>query len=193
MEGHEPRYEYFVLFASLLAIVFILAKKLHECPRINGFFSEAALVLTVGIIAGGITRSIMLITSTETHENDDEVSGESVLAQSLLSFSRNAFFMALLPPILFNSGYQLRRELFYRHIKPIVLFAAIGTVMSSLTTGLSLFGLVQWGWVKNFQPSLVELLTFGSLIAATDTVSVISVLQAKKVDPHLFYLGTWTS
>jgi sodium/hydrogen exchanger 8 len=39
-----------------------------------------------------------------------------------------------------------------------------------------------------FTPTMLELLTFGALIAATDTVSVLSVLQSKKVDPHLFYL-----
>lgn len=40
----------------------------------------------------------------------------------------------------------------------------------------------------DFDPSLLELLTFGSLIAATDTVSVLGVFQSKRVDPHLFYL-----
>ena len=33
-----------------------------------------------------------------------------------------------------------------------------------------------------------EILTFGSLITATDTVSVLGVLNAKRVDPHLFSL-----
>lgn len=33
-----------------------------------------------------------------------------------------------------------------------------------------------------------ELLTFGALISATDPVSTLAVFQAKRVDPHLFYL-----
>jgi sodium/hydrogen exchanger 8 len=39
-----------------------------------------------------------------------------------------------------------------------------------------------------FQPSFLELLTFGALISATDPVSTLAVFQAKQVDPHLFYL-----
>lgn len=189
-EGDEiqTRSLYFVLFAALLATVFILAKQLHDHKRLNAVFSEAALVLMVGMITGGITRSIQAISSTNQNTDDDAVAVESVLANSILSFSPNVFFMALLPPILFHSGYGLRRELFYRHIKPIALFAAVGTLLSALVTGLSLYGIGRLGGLGAFQPSVLELLTFGSLIAATDTVSVVAVLQAKRVDPHLFYL-----
>ena len=90
--------------------------------------------------------------------------------------------------IIFNSGYQLRRELFYRHITPITLFAAAGTTCSALVCAGCLWIVQQLGWIGDFAPTVLELLAFGSLIAATDTVSVIAVLQAKRVDPHLFYV-----
>jgi hypothetical protein len=51
-----------------------------------------------------------------------------------------------------------------------------------------LYGVKLLGWFGDFDPTLLELLTFGVLIAATDTVSVLGVLQAKRVDPHLFSL-----
>jgi hypothetical protein len=72
--------------------------------------------------------------SNDVYEEEIQEDGEyedNVLAESLLSFSPNVFFMAMLPPIMFNSGYQLRRELFYRHIKPIVLFACLRTTISA--------------------------------------------------------------
>ena len=39
-----------------------------------------------------------------------------------------------------------------------------------------------------FEASYLELLAFGALISATDPVSTLAVFDAKKVDPHLFYL-----
>lgn len=177
----DPTNEYLLLFSCFLGASLILSKKLHDFPAVHSCFSEAALVLTIGIIVGGAIRIFSGMGNVYDNEG-------SVIARTLLGFSPRVFFTGLLPPILFNSGYQLRRELFFRHIRPIVLFAAMGTVISAVATALSLFAVVSLGWTGDFKPSLTELFTFGSLIAATDTVSVISVLQAKKVDPHLFCL-----
>ena len=91
-----------------------------------------------------------------------------------------------LPPIIFNSGYHLRRDLFFRHIVPIFLFACIGTALASGIFATFLY-LVR-NMYPGFEPSFLELMTFGALISATDPVSTLAVFQAKQVDPHLFYL-----
>jgi hypothetical protein len=203
MEEQEERLQtisiYFVVFAAMLAFVMIASKYLHNAPSINTFVSEAALVLLTGIAVGGVVHTFLPNleppppSSESTNDASDNNYEMNVLAHSLLSFSPNIFFMALLPPILFNSGYQIRRELFYRHIKPIVMFACLGTTLCAMTTGLLLYGITvlrntQSGGDGLFQPTLLELLTFGALIAATDTVSILTVFQTKRVDPHLFYL-----
>lgn len=123
------------------------------------------------------------------YQDDDK--GASVdqkqLSQFLLTFSGEFFFMVFLPPILFNSGYGLRQELFFRHLKPIISFALIGTAVSGVLTGLVMSIGLRLNWTE-VNLNTLELLTFGSLIAATDTVSVLGVLNAKKVHPHLFSL-----
>lgn len=48
-----------------------------------------------------------------------------------------------LPPIIFNSGYTLRRKVFMYYFVPIVLYAVVGTFLSSVVVGLALFGLSQ--------------------------------------------------
>ena len=183
---------YFVVFALLLGFVLLAARRLHETTFVHKVLSEAALVLIVGIAAGAVAvqflKDVVVVQANANGNEDDAVvNNEFLVVQSLLSFSPNVFFMALLPPILFWSGYQLRRELFYRHITPIVTFAAVGTTLSALSCAGLLWGFEQLS-IFSFSPSLLELLAFGSLIAATDTVSVIAVLQAKKVDPRLFYV-----
>ncbi|OEU11722.1 Na_H_Exchanger-domain-containing protein [Fragilariopsis cylindrus CCMP1102] len=117
---------------------------------------------------------------------------QNQLSTFLLTFSGELFFMVFLPPIMFNSGYELKRELFFRHLKPIVSFAVVGTAVSGMVTGLCMYGLssLLGGWMGEdaVEMNLFEFLTFGSLITATDTVSVLGVLNAKKVNPHLFSL-----
>lgn len=111
----------------------------------------------------------------------------SPFSPPFVAFSSHAY--ARTHVVIFNSGYQLRRELFYRHISPITLFAAVGTTISALVCAGLLWTVQALGLMGHaaFAPTPLELLAFGSLIAATDTVSVIAVLQAKRVDPHLFY------
>ncbi len=198
-EGDDTVSLYFLFFASILALVLLLSKALHGRPRVNAILSEPAMVLLIGMFFSFLVSFFFLMEQKLLEEklnNDDAAAAaaneqlreEGLLTQTILSFPNKVFFMALLPPILFNSGYQLQRELFYRHIKPITLFAALGTTISGLVTGSTLFGIKQLGWFGDFDPTFLELLTFGALIAATDTVSVLGVLQAKRVDPHLFSL-----
>lgn len=149
------------------------------------------MTLLVGI-AFSFLVSLFFVFKGDRHESFNgnvEYEVEKDVATSILSFQTKIFFLALLPPILFNSGYQLQRELFYRHIAPISLFACVGTCISGLVTGGLLICVRQLGlFGPTFYPTTMELMTFGSLIAATDTVSVVGILQAKQVDPHLFSL-----
>jgi NhaP-type Na+/H+ or K+/H+ antiporter len=193
---------YFILFDTLLAFILVASKYLHDNIHFRQYISDAALTLVTGTIVGFLVQQFLpssdqngnQIGNTDDTNDDGSVHSypSNVLADSLFSFSPNVFFMALLPPILFNSGYQLRRELFYRHINPILLFACVGTIICALTTGSVLHLLCNvLGWMtqqNNFIPTFLELLTFGTMIAATDTVSILGVLQSKQVDPHLLYL-----
>ena len=100
---------------------------------------------------------------------------QDLLSEFLLTFSESFFFMVFLPPIMFHSGYELKRELFFRHIKPIVSFAVIGTATAGLITGAVLWCVSRVGWLSSSDSSnsplnftVFELLTFGALITATD-------------------------
>lgn len=114
---------------------------------------------------------------------------QQFVAEGLLSFSPKIFFFILLPPIIFNSGYTLQREVFFRHIAPISLFACVGTAISAFAIAILLQIIQNFGLFGNdFHPKFTELMTFGALISATDPVSTLAVFQAKQVDPQLFYL-----
>eukprot|EP00555_Chaetoceros_dichaeta_P001942 CAMPEP_0198278446 /NCGR_PEP_ID=MMETSP1447-20131203/66382_1 /TAXON_ID=420782 /ORGANISM="Chaetoceros dichaeta, Strain CCMP1751" /LENGTH=606 /DNA_ID=CAMNT_0043973527 /DNA_START=105 /DNA_END=1925 /DNA_ORIENTATION=- len=182
---------YFCVFLSLLALVLVLSKFLHDSPRLGAIIPEAGMIIIVGVIAGYLIYLSTPLSDVDRESDDDSVFNGDVsehVAAGLLSFSPKVFFFVLLPPIIFNSGYNLKREVFFRHISPISLFACIGTAISTFVVAIMLETLKGLDLTGDFKPHFTELLAFGALISATDPVSTLAVFQAKKVDPQLFYL-----
>lgn len=99
------------------------------------------------------------------------------------AFSPNAFFLILLPPIIFESGYNLHKGNFFQNIGSILVFAIIGTAISAfiIGAGIYLLGLAKVAYKLSF----VESFAFGSLISAVDPVATVAIFHALDVDPVL--------
>jgi sodium/hydrogen exchanger 8 len=187
---------YFVVFLSLLGLNLVLCNFLKDRPRLAAVLPDAGVSILLGTMASFIIR--LFVSTPATMGETDRLSGSSsdddavgdvvnVAANQVLSFSSTTFFVALLPPIIFHSGYRLKMELFLEDFTPIISFACVGTAISTLFIALFLQILVSAG-LSDFSPSFTELLTFASLISATDPVSTLNIFQSKNVDPRLFYL-----
>ncbi|KAG5019916.1 hypothetical protein JHK87_015771 [Glycine soja] len=48
----------------------------------------------------------------------------------ILVFSEDLFFIYLLPPIIFNVGFQVKKKQFFHNFMAIMLFGAVGTLIS---------------------------------------------------------------
>lgn len=68
---------------------------------------------------------------------------------------------------------------FFRNFGTIILFAVVGTVISSLVYGLLTYLLYQRGYITHMvsKSPLLESLMFGSLISAIDPVATLSIFQ----------------
>ncbi|XP_071869871.1 na[+]/H[+] hydrogen exchanger 1 isoform X1 [Bombus fervidus] len=99
------------------------------------------------------------------------------------AFSPTAFFLVLLPPIIFESGYNLHKGNFFQNIGSILVFAIFGTAISAFVigAGIYLLGLAQVAYKLSF----VESFAFGSLISAVDPVATVAIFHALEVDPVL--------
>uniref|UniRef100_A0A3Q3M8E5 Sodium/hydrogen exchanger n=2 Tax=Labrus bergylta TaxID=56723 RepID=A0A3Q3M8E5_9LABR len=157
------------IFFSLLVIgiciilVHLLIKfKLHFLP-------ESVAVVSLGILMGGFIKLIEFQELANWKEEE--------------MFRPNMFFLLLLPPIIFESGYSLHKGNFFQNIGSITLFAVIGTVFSAFIVGGGIYFLGQADVI--YKMSMTDSFAFGSLISAVDPVATIAIFNALNVDPVL--------
>jgi len=176
LEEDDGTHEFHALNTLLLVVVLglcILSAYLIKKYRFY-FMPESSAALCVGLVVGGIARLI-------TH-SDEEL--------DFLSFDPEMFFFMLLPPIIFEAGYTLRRKNFFRNLGTICLFAVIGTLVSTFVVGYLTYALARAGLVDVDATNPMEALLFGALISAVDPVATLSIMGSPELncDPLLYSL-----
>ena len=92
----------------------------------------------------------------------------------------------LLPPIIFESGFSMRPRPFFHNFGAICTLAFVGTFVSALSIALVMWVAGAVGMTYSF--SFVECMIYGSLISATDPVTVLAIFQSMNVQPDLYAL-----
>jgi len=154
-----------VVALSILLVHMLIQTKFHYLPE-----SIAIILLgtMIGLILSVFSRYHLGNWQAEEH------------------FPPTMFFLVILPPIIFESGYNLHKGNFFQNIGTIMLFAIIGTTISAMVVGggVYLLGRAEVA----YKLSLVESFAFGSLISAVDPVATLAIFQALDVEPVLYML-----
>ena len=100
-----------------------------------------------------------------------------------LKFDPDIFFLYLLPPIIYDTAYKMKRGAFFKNIGLTMALAWGGTLFSTFAIGTVVYVAGRSGSI--FAISFVECTVFGALISATDPVSVIAVFEKKRVNRNL--------
>ncbi|KAK1428217.1 hypothetical protein QVD17_17046 [Tagetes erecta] len=163
----EPETDYvhhIALFAALLCACIVIGHLLEESRWMN----ESITALAIGLGTG----FIILLTSRGTNSH-------------VLEFKQEFFFIYLLPPIIFNAGFQVKKKRFFQNFTTITLFGAIGTLIS--------FAIISFGATRLF-PKLgisylvmKDYLALGAIFSATDSVCTLQVLNQEET-PLLYSL-----
>ncbi|XP_037646422.1 sodium/hydrogen exchanger 2 [Sebastes umbrosus] len=149
-----------VLLASFAKIGF------HVYHKMTYWVPESCLLITIGLIVGGIMHSV--------HEEPPAV------------LSSNAFFLYMLPPIVLDSGYFMPTRPFFENIGTVLWFAVVGTLWNSIGIGMSLFAICQIEAFGVQDINLQENLLFATIISAVDPVAVLSVFEDVSVNEQLY-------
>lgn len=155
-----------LLLSTALLISFSLGLILHK----TGFkyLTPSGGAIIVGLILGCIVRYTK--------------SADSL--QKLMVFTPSTFFLYLLPPIIFESGYNMNKTLFFYNIGSISMFVFLGTFINFLCIGGFIYfvsELLRW----TYRLTLVEAMLYGALMSATDTVTILAIFSDLRVDRHL--------
>uniref|UniRef100_A0A8C6M832 Sodium/hydrogen exchanger n=1 Tax=Nothobranchius furzeri TaxID=105023 RepID=A0A8C6M832_NOTFU len=143
----------------------VKAQEEEQSSGMTIFFS----LLVIGILMGGFIKIIEFQELANWKEEE--------------MFRPNMFFLLLLPPIIFESGYSLHKGNFFQNIGSITLFAVIGTAISAFIVGGGIYFLGQADVI--YKMTMTDSFAFGSLISAVDPVATIAIFNALNVDPVL--------
>jgi len=154
-----------LLFLLLLFLSLVGGYLLKSCKC--EYLQEAGLAVIIGLLCGAALKSI----------------GENQVLQPVTRFNVEFFLLFLLPPIIFESGFNLNRRAFYQNIGSSLIYAFLGTLLSALSIGL-IVGLA--GHNSDLRLGILECASFATLISSTDTVSILALLKDLQAEGVLY-------
>ena len=96
----------------------------------------------------------------------------------------NLFMILLLPPIIFESGYNMQKGPFFRNIGAVLTYSFVGTFIAIIFSSLFFYGC---GAINISYPfTMKQSWVFGSLISATDPVAVLAIFKEMDADENLY-------
>lgn len=114
-----------------------------------------------------------------------DFSGGAHLIQRAM-FDPEIFFNIILPPIIFNAGYSMKRKFFFKNLGAILTYAIVGTTISALVVATITYAFTRV--MSSLGMTFVDCMFFGAIISATDPVTVLAVFQDLRVDSTLHAL-----
>jgi len=171
--GHlSDAFNNLILMALLIAGTSISAVISHK--QWSKYIPESGASMIFGILVGVLFEFLHKLNLE--HEFD---------------FEPEMFYFVLLPPIIFEAGYSMKKKNFFLNMGTILLYAVAGTLVSAAVFGYGLFFFAKTGAIGSIDRNhALESLLFGSLISATDPVATLSIMGSPgtQVDPTLYSL-----
>ena len=163
-------------------------------------FPESCVILIVGLLLGLVVREVEIFESGPEIEEKEEKNNFTLYSESEEFFQTKStfanilltpevFFIYILPPIIFDAGFDMPRDKFKENLRDILIYAIVGTLLNAFMIGFGLYGIEEWiGFGSSENLSLIVLLLFGAIISAVDPVAVIAVFDDIHVNIDLFIL-----
>ncbi|CAG5124810.1 unnamed protein product, partial [Candidula unifasciata] len=141
----------------------------HLYDKLPHIFPESCLLITLGILVG------VTLYFTETASSQQ------------YSLDANIFFLFLLPPIIYDAGYNMPNRAFFNNMGTILLLAVLNTLWNTFGIGAGLWTMCYLGWIDQ-KISIFNCLIFSALISAVDPVAVLAIFEEIQVNEILYIL-----
>ena len=156
----------FLLWFGLYSVSILRKRKIVMFP-------ESGLLIVIGAVSQLCLRIIS--------KNNFMVR----VIDQMINFNDIFFFVVLLPPIVFEAGYNLPIATFFSNFGFICTLAFLGTFISMMLTAL-----ICWSWSNSdlsvYPFNFLESMIFGSIVSATDPVAVLVAFSSVGMDPVIF-------
>ncbi|CAK4221727.1 unnamed protein product [Aphanomyces euteiches] len=171
LKAHEAQtwtgVELLVCAVLQLFLVF-LAYRLDRSTAQQWFIPESACAILFGLCFGVVLKFC-------TPVQDDA-----------MGLNPQVLFFGLLPPIILEAGFNMKKRGFFTNFSTILLLAIVGTLIATFVTGGALIWLGHMGWITALTPA--EAYLYGALISAVDPIATLSVFKKSDAPPMLFNL-----
>ncbi|XP_047044208.1 sodium/hydrogen exchanger 4-like [Lolium rigidum] len=152
------------VFTAVLCLCLVAGHLLEE----NKWVNESITALIIGCIVGAF---IFLLSKGKNSR--------------ILRFDEQLFFNYVLPPIIFNAGFQVKKKQFFHNFLTIMSFGVLGVFISVSIVSAGcywLFPKVGFGKLD-----VVDYLALGVIFSSTDTVCTLQVISQDET-PRLYSL-----
>ena len=105
----------------------------------------------------------------------------------MMTFDENFFFYFCLPPIVFASGYNMKRKKFFENFNNILIFGVFNTIVSFILFAVMTYIVMEMDFLELYDPetgeyehfklSVMEILLMCSLLCCTDVVAAVAVIN----------------
>ncbi|CAF2327906.1 BnaA10g09580D [Brassica napus] len=152
------------VFIVILCLCLVIGHLLEE----NRWVNESITAILVGAVSGTV---ILLISKGKSSH--------------ILVFDEELFFIYLLPPIIFNAGFQVKKKKFFHNFLTIMSFGVIGVFISTTIISFGTWLLFPKLGFKGLTAR--DYLAIGTIFSSTDTVCTLQILHQDET-PLLYSL-----
>lgn len=159
-----------ILLMMLLISLSISLSFLIKRMRLK-IISDHFVSAVIGIVAGLCLKSI----------------NNTVYVENLLEGYSRLFLIVLLPPIIFESVYNMNIRSFFNSIGTITIFGVLGSLLNIFSVTFLMF--IYAYYITNMKLQFNEALCFGALISATDSIVILSKINKPSSDFYSIIFG----
>ena len=164
------------LVAFVLLIALLVQQGLRRLPGVQRVVTGSGAC----ILLGAAVNLLALLVSKCLGYNSTLTLGETAAGSGV----HDVIYFGLLPPIIFDAGFHMRKRNFFANIGATLGYAVLGTLIAILTTGGLIFALSHAGLLQTGL-TLAQAMLFGSLISSTDPVATLGILKHVQAAPLL--------